>query len=353
LIQVKDKWFRILIILIPLSLIIYVSDLLVKINSHKIIWLTITLLTIILITEGSRYIVYNSRRWFPNRWRLLNTFLAGIVWTALIIAISIIIRKFIATGVLDLDQKMDAQLEVNGKHVILGIAGYALLIATFNFPFLLLFYEMFYRNAQLRRTIFEKEKLEKEKLSAELSQLKGIINPHFLFNNLNSLSSLIAEDPIQAQDFLDELTKVFRYLLKNNQTELTTLAEELKFIQTYYQLLRTRYGKAINMTVHIDNAYQELLIPPLTLQLLVENAVKHNRLQKENPIEIELVSAPGKKLVARNNILPREGKSESTGLGLYSINARYQILNRPGVVIEKNEKEFSVIIPLITPTTDR
>jgi LytS/YehU family sensor histidine kinase len=278
-------------------------------------------------------------------------FVTGIAWTALVLALSIVLRKLITTGVLDLDQMMNAQVEINGKQVVLGIFGYSLLNAMVNFPVLMVLFEMIYRGAQLRHTMLEKEKLEKEKLSAELSQLKGIINPHFLFNNLNSLSSLIDEDPAKAQDFLDEMTRVFRYLLRNNQNELTTLSEELNFIQTYYHLLRTRYGTGISMSLNIDSSYHDLLIPPLTLQLLVENAVKHNRVEKDNPVRIELLSAPGNKLIVRNTILLKQGKAESTGLGLYSINARYQMLDRPGLVIEKNEKEFSVIISLITPAT--
>ncbi len=265
------------------------------------------------------------------------------------LALSIIIRKLLAEGVIDTNQTMDSQVILNGKQVVIGVFGYSLMNALINFPILFLLYEMLYRSALLRHTENEKAKLEKEKLSAELSQLKGIINPHFLFNNLNSLSSLISEDPEQAQNFLDELTRVFRYLLRNNQTELTTLSEELKFIQTYYQLLRTRYGAGIHLQITIDSLYEQLLIPPLTLQLLIENAVKHNRVQKENPVRIELKDAPGNLLIVRKTVLPKEGRSESAGLGLYSINARYKILNGPGLVIEKNEKEFSVSIPLIEP----
>jgi sensor histidine kinase YesM len=346
--QVKDKWFRVLIVLIPFLLVTYISGSLTNITAARIIRILVSLCAIILVTEGSRYLVYNSRRWFSRRWRLLYVFVIGVAWTGLVLALSIVFRKLFITGILDLNQAMDTQVQLNGKQLVLGIFGYSLLNGTINFLVMMGLYEAIYRNAQLRYAVREKEKIEKEKLSAELSQLKGIINPHFLFNNLNSLSSLIAEDPEQAQEFLDELTKVFRYLLKNNQTELTTLGEEIKFIQTYYQLLQTRYGAGISMKLDIDSNYYDMLIPPLTLQLLVENAVKHNRIQKENPVRIELLTIPGSKLIVRNNVLPKEGKSESSGIGLYSINARYQMLNNPGLVIEKNEKEFSVSVSLIS-----
>lgn len=211
----------------------------------------------------------------------------------------------------------------------------------------MLAYDVLYHYAKLRHSEMQQEKLEKEKLKAELQQLKGIINPHFLFNNLNSLSSLISEDPQRAESFLDELTKVFRYLLRNNETELTTLTQELQFIQSYYHLLQTRYGNAIRLDMEIDSRYEEMQIPPLTLQLLVENAFKHNQLSNENPLLITIKTQNGNKLVIKNNLRKRQGQVESTGIGLQNINARYAMLNQPGLVIEKNEQSFAVIISLV------
>ena len=212
---------------------------------------------------------------------------------------------------------------------------------------LLAIYEVAYHFALLRHTERERDRLEKEKLQAELQQLKGIVNPHFLFNNLNSLSSLISENPVQAEEFLDELTKVFRYLLRNNETELTTLAQELEFMASYYHLLQTRYGKAVSLQVKIDLGFQSFLLPPLTLQLLVENAVKHNRIDKEHPLAIELFSEGDHKLVVRNNISLKKQTVESTGIGLRSIHSRYRILGEESPVIRKDEDYFAVIISLI------
>ena len=138
---------------------------------------------------------------------------------------------------------VDSHFFINGNKVVIGLLGNSFLTAIFIFPFLLAGFEIIYHSWLVNSAKRENEKLEKEKLRAELQQLKGIVNPHFLFNNLNSLSSLIAENPKQAQDFLDELTKVFRYLLRNNDTELVTLAQELQFIESYYHLLQTRYGR--------------------------------------------------------------------------------------------------------------
>jgi two-component system, LytTR family, sensor kinase len=199
----------------------------------------------------------------------------------------------------------------------------------------------------------ERDRLEKEKLHAELQQLKGIVNPHFLFNNLNSLSALISESPAQAEEFLDELTKVFRYLLRNNETDLTTLEQELQFLDSYFHLLQTRYGGAISMQVDIDPVCASYLLPPLTLQLLVENAVKHNRLQKEDPLRIELFSDAHHRLVIRNNLSARQQKAESTGIGLRNIHSRYALLNQEGPVVHKDAGHFAVVIPLILPAPER
>ena len=347
LLKVRDTWFRFVVVLVPFLLTIFINGLLVKMTATRLISSLISLVVIIIICELSRLIVYRSHQWFPGRYRPLLVLAIGIAMTTGFIIISVMLRKYVASGKWDPSMFMDSQVIVNDKKLITGIFGYAFFNGIVNFSALMLGFEILYKQAQFRHTEKEKEKLEKEKLKAELLQLKGIVNPHFLFNNLNSLSSLIAEDPVQAQTFLDELTKVFRYLLRNNQTELTTLGDELRFIQTYYKLLRTRYGSAINMNVEIDQSYETLLLPPLTLQLLIENAVKHNKLQKENILHIAMSATPDNKLIVRNNISRKEGKVDSTGIGLQTISARYKVLNQPGIVIEQDEKTFSVIIPLL------
>ena len=246
-----------------------------------------------------------------------------------------------------MNSKPGFTLHLNTEQVELGLVGSSILYGMLTFFLLLFVYELAYHFARLRHTEKERDRLEKEKLQAELQQLKGIINPHFLFNNLNSLSSLIAESPSQAEDFLDELTKVFRYLLRNNDTELTTLEQELKFINSYYHLLQTRYGKAISMQVNIEAICETYLLPPLTLQLLIENAVKHNRIHKEYPLHIELFSDAEHQLVVRNNLSVREHSLESTGIGLRSINSRYKLLNQKAPTIYKDADSFCVVIPLI------
>jgi len=356
LIKVRDKWFRLLIILLPFLLVVCANEVGLHPDGHTILRVLVSLASTIVICEGSRFLIYNSRRWKApwNRRprRIIIVIASGLLLTTLTLTLSAATRNYIGSGNWVSNYKIGTVFRLNNHDISMTLLVYSFLNAITNFFFLLAAYEILYRYAQLRYTEKEKELLEKEKLRAELNQLKGIVNPHFLFNNLNSLSSLISENPVQAEAFLDELTKVFRYLLRNNQLELTTLNQELQFIQSYYHLLQTRYGTGISMVVSVEKQYEDWQLPPLTLQLLVENAVKHNRLQKEHPLYIELYSTPDNKLVVRNTMCKRESIVESTGIGLQTINARYQILNLPGVSIEKDNHHFTVTIPLIEPKTD-
>ena len=347
LLRVRDRWFRILIILIPAIVVVSGSRILPNLNRNVLLKTIISIVAVVLICEGSRMIIYQSRRWFRGGLRIMIVIPAGLLFISIILALAVLLREFVVSGTWETSPVMDSNIVINDRMLILGLWGFALLNAVFIFPVLLVAYEIIYHYAQLRDAARQRERLEKEKLKAELQQLKGIVNPHFLFNNLNSLSSLIAEDPVKAQDFLDELTKVFRYLLRNNDTELTTLASELDFINSYYRLLQIRYDAAISMDIRIDKLSEQRMIPPLTLQLLIENAVKHNRLQKDEPLRIELFTQPGNKLTVRNNLLKKDGKVESTGIGLQNINARYRMLRIPEAEIEKMDGSFSVVISLI------
>lgn len=336
-----------MVIFVPTLLVIYTNGATSDFTSTKFLRTLVSIASVILIAEGSRYIIYNSRKWIIPTKRIWLVLGVGITWCTVILYLSTLSRYYIGTGTLNTSRMVDSNIVINNSKLVLGLWGYGFLNSLINFPLLLVAYDLFYHYAKLRHTEEEKEKLEKQKLKAELQQLKGIVNPHFLFNNLNSLSSLIMENPVHAQDFLDELTKVFRYLLKNNETELVPLSQELSFIRSYYHLLQTRYGTGIQMDAEMESRYNTLRIPPLTLQLLVENAVKHNRIQKDQPLLIEMFAAPGNKLVVRNNIIRKESSVESTGIGLQQINARYRMLKHDAPVIEKDDQHFSVIIPLV------
>ena len=204
-----------------------------------------------------------------------------------------------------------------------------------------------YTYKQWKVSLEEKEKLQKENLQTEFESLKSQVNPHFLFNSLNSLSTLIDEDPPKAEKFLDEMSKVYRYLLRNNEDGLTTVASELQFIRSYYHLLKTRYSDGIDMQITVEDSFMNYQMPPLTLQLLVENAVKHNNILKESPLQIIIGTTEAGRLLVTNNLQKKTLKVNSTKVGLNNIRNKYKLLNQPEVIVREDEGDFSVIVPLI------
>lgn len=208
-------------------------------------------------------------------------------------------------------------------------------------------YEMDYMLTKYRESVQEKESLRQLSEKQEFDTLKGQVNPHFLFNCFNTLSSLITEDRVRAEKFLDELSKVYRYLLRNNEDGLTTVQNEIRFIDSYYQLLQTRHGEAVQIHAEIDKRYDHYLLPSLSLQLLVENVVKHNVLSKNKPLIIDIFTTAGNKLVVNNNLQRRTVKAPSNKVGLDNIRAKYTLLKQPGFQILEDKNNFTVVLPLI------
>ncbi|QJW89751.1 histidine kinase [Spirosoma taeanense] len=196
------------------------------------------------------------------------------------------------------------------------------------------------------------QRLKQEVTEMQMKALQAQLSPHFLFNSLNSLSSLIAESPSRAEHFVDELSNVYRYLLEANDRELTTLATEMKFINSYYHLLKTRYGQGINLEVAINDLYQTRQLPPLTLQLLVENAVKPNVVSADNPLFIHISTNQNGTLLVRNNLQrKRINRMASTKKGLQNISMKYKLLNQPTPEFRETDDSFSVLIPLLPSST--
>jgi two-component system, LytTR family, sensor kinase len=211
-------------------------------------------------------------------------------------------------------------------------------------------YEVVYIIDKHKENSIEKELLEKMNLQQEFDNLKQKVNPHFLFNCFNTLSSLITEDKQVADRFLDELSKVYRYLLRSNENDLSTVESEIKFIQSYCELLQTRHRDSLQFDVQVDAKYYFYRIPSLSLQLLVENVVKHNSMTKQQPITISIRSAENGYLVVENNLVRKLTKADSTGIGLFTIREKYKLLQREDVKIEeKSGDRFAVNLPLLQP----
>ena len=202
-----------------------------------------------------------------------------------------------------------------------------------------------------RKMVDETEQLKKENLQSQLEGLKGQVNPHFLFNSLNSLSSLISDDPDKAEKFLDEMSKVYRYLLRTNEDGLTTLDAEMQFIHSYFHLLKTRYGDGLDLETIIDERYYTYQLPPLTLQMLVENAVKHNMILRDHPLKILIMTTNSGKLVVSNNLQRKDRMVSSNKVGLTNIVNKYRLMKQEEISVRDDGKEFAVVVPLIQNTS--
>ncbi|MCE6990147.1 sensor histidine kinase [Dyadobacter sp. CY323] len=225
--------------------------------------------------------------------------------------------------------------------------------------------ESFHAIGRWRQQEVNKERWMKEHVNGQLESLKAQVSPHFLFNTLNSLSTLIAENPQKAEQFVDEMARVYRYLLQTNHSsfdngdfgQLTTLQKELSFIESYGHLLKTRYGEGMKLYIHVEENLLTRRIPPLTLQLLVENAVKHNVIRVSRPLTIFILSTENDQLMVRNNLQKKTLTAgaehlESTRVGLINIITKYKLLNEyqptlPEPVVESNHEFFTVTLPLI------
>jgi len=208
-------------------------------------------------------------------------------------------------------------------------------------------YEGIHNFARWEQSRQEVEALSKAQLLARLDALRQQVNPHFLFNSLNSLISLISEDPRQAEVFAEELSSVYRYLLRSNEAPLTSLSSELEFIRSYFELLRTRHGDALKVELDIDPVQESLKLPPLTLQLLIENAVKHNIILPEQPLTIWLATDEKHCLIVSNNLQRKTSKIMSNGVGLSNILNKYQVLGQTAPTIEDDGVYFRVKLPLL------
>jgi len=206
------------------------------------------------------------------------------------------------------------------------------------------------QSEETHRLEMENARQQEVNLQTSLMALKTQVDPHFLFNNFSILSELIEDNPKEANDFLDSLSKVYRYKLVNMNSDLVSLEDELKMISSYVSLIQTRFGLSIQVVMPAENElapYNLYKIPPLAIQLLVENAIKHNSHSSTHPLVIDVVVISDGYVVVSNPIIPLSSKVESTGLGLANLMSRYQLLSdiQPEVIQDKDK--FTVVLPLI------
>ncbi|WP_027376825.1 2TM domain-containing protein [Kaistella palustris] len=200
-----------------------------------------------------------------------------------------------------------------------------------------------------RKEVVE-QKLIAKSANAQFESLKNQLDPHFLFNSLNVLSALIDENPNQAQRFTSSMSKIYRYVLEQKDKELVTVEEEIEFAKTYCNLLKTRFEDSVSFAFNVDQNSLKSYVVPLSLQLLLENCIKHNFATSSKPLNIKIFSENGF-LFIENNLQQREQVKESAGIGISNIVQRYSLLTRQNVFIEKSDSFFRVKIPMLTTKT--
>jgi len=201
---------------------------------------------------------------------------------------------------------------------------------------------------EYKTTSLEAEQLKNITAQAELQLIKNQINPHFLFNNLNVLSALIMKDNNEANRFIEEFSKVYRYILSNHDKELVELKTELDFIKPYIFLLEKRFAEGLVIKVNIAEDYKNQYIIPASLQMLIENAIKHNVVSRQRPLLIDVHSNGNNTIVVSNNLQAKQTIESSTGIGLQNIIKRYKLVSNKEVEIQAGENDFTVTLPLVT-----
>lgn len=209
-------------------------------------------------------------------------------------------------------------------------------------------YNSVYLFKDLESSIAEKEKLEKANVQSQLDILKNQIKPHFLFNSLNTLATLIPEDTDQSVKYVESLAMVYRYILEIRDQKIIPIHEELKCISAYLFMLQIRFGNNLKVRINEGDLNHHHHIVPLSIQLLIENAMKHNIVSNKRPLHIDIYKGESNRLFISNNLQKKDDQEPSTGIGLKNINQRYEIITDESIDIIVTENKFTVSIPLIT-----
>jgi len=208
-------------------------------------------------------------------------------------------------------------------------------------------YETVFLVKESENEMIRNEQLERARAEAELEALKNQIDPHFIFNSLNTLSHLIEERPAKAKQFNDNLADVYRYILQNKARDLVLLREEIAFLESYFLLLQIRFEKAVVLNLNIEQKNLEhYLVPPISLQILAENAIKHNEFSEAIPLSLD-ININDDKLIVSNEVHPKVLRKPSSGIGLQNLRERYRLTTNKEIKISEGNHLFIVELPLL------
>jgi LytS/YehU family sensor histidine kinase len=249
-----------------------------------------------------------------------------------IIAISIFVTSLVW------HEEMTAEFVLKSGFFMIKIAFSFILVSS-----LITYAILFFKN--WRESAVQQEKLKREQLALQYEALKSQVNPHFLFNNLNSLTSLIGSNPDKAIDFVKKLSEVYRYVLDQRDHELVALDLELKFLASYVYLQKIRFENNLEVEVEVNSGSFRVI--PLSVQMMVENAIKHNEISDKNPLVIRIYTTAEQFLVVENKLQKKFG-SEGSGSGIQNISERYGFFTDRKVVINLSDSVYRISIPLLT-----
>lgn len=276
-------------------------------------------------------------RIFPWERHPTNRAVIGIVGSIIVTMLTLIALNFILWTLIEGNEVSVLWLKKNRAFYIIALIITVIITA-------ILHAIGFFKEAQREKVM--NVRLRQEKLATELGALRAHVDPHFLFNSFNVLSGLIDEDKEKAQDFLAGLSSIYRYILEQRNENTSTVKDELRFAEQYLNLQKMRFEDSIKLTTQISPALLNKKIPALTLQLLLENALKHNSFDEHAPLDISITEEKGV-LVVQNNKKERKNITTGNGLGLQNIRDRYSLLTTEALVVQDAEHFFTVKLPLI------
>lgn len=333
-----DTWFMLIGmvgIALILPLLFFNEQALQKGLAGYLAMFGISLIHTIAYWVSMRTLIIRLRVRYPayedNRKRILNTLALAIV----IYLVLNFLLDYVVKGCLQpLGMDDPPEVAMNFISILLILAVSAL-------------YESIFVYYRWKESIIEREKLERMHFQSQLEGLRSQVNPHFLFNSLNTLCYIIPEDPDKAVNFVQRLSKVYRYILEIRDKKLISLEEELKFLQSYLFLLKERFGENLQVEIDIPPYLQSGQIVPLSLQLLFENAIKHNIISSAHPLLVEVFTENDDALVIRNNLQRKHQEQPSTKVGLENIRDRFAFFSDRLVQIEETGDYFTVRLPLV------
>lgn len=287
------------------------------------------------VWQGNRYLHYSMRsyfNWHNKPVQKVLVMLFSIVFYTTPVTILLLVGWYNLFG---------------GGNISWEIIRQSTLIILVAVIFITHIYETAFLVKETENEMIRNEQLERTKAEAELEALKNQIDPHFIFNSLNTLSHLIEEKPAKARLFNDNLADVYRYILQNKARDLVLLKEEMIFLENYFSLLKIRFEKSVEMRILVDeNEMNRYLVPPISLQLLAENAIKHNEFSDTHPLCIS-INLANDELILHNPARKKHLHKSPSRIGLRNLRERYRLITGKEIIIKDEENDFTVILPVL------